>query len=139
MRLNLIILLLFAYCRLSAQQEVLKSKIEQLHSALVKRDSLVLETLLHDSISYGRSNGLIENKLSLWKNLKSNYIQYHEIKYADLKINTFGNIAIVRYNAEINVDFENKNYKLNLHSMQTWLLQKNKWLLLARQATKINL
>jgi Domain of unknown function (DUF4440) len=139
MRFNLIILLLFSYCQLSAQQDVLKNKVEQLHSALVKKDSLMLIDLLHDSVSYGHSNGLIENKQSLWENLKSNYIQYHEIKYSDLKIKIYGKVAIVRYNAEINVDFESKNYKLNLHNMQTWLLQKNKWLLLARQATKVNL
>jgi hypothetical protein len=139
MRFNLIILLLFCYYQLSAQQDVLKNKIEQLHSALVKKDSLMLQDLLHDSVSYGHSNGLIENKLSIWKNLKSNYIQYNDIKYTHLKIQIYKNMAIVRYDAEIDVDFESKNYKLNLHTLQTWLLPNKNWQIIARQATKINL
>jgi Domain of unknown function (DUF4440) len=139
MRFNLSVLLLFSYCQLFAQHDVLNNKVEQLHSALVKKDSVMLQYLLHDSVSYGHSNGLIENKTSIWKNLKSSYIQYHDIKYSNLKIQIYKNTAIVRYNAEINVDFESKNYKLTLHTLQTWQRRGKNWQIIARQATKINL
>jgi Domain of unknown function (DUF4440) len=138
MKPSLFILILFFQCQLLAQNNVLKNRLDQLHAALVAKDSVTLQGILHDSVSYGHSNGLIENKLSIWGNLKSNYIQYHDIKYSQLKIQIHKNTAIVRYKAEIDVDFESKNYKLALHTMQTWLRQKNSWQLLARQATKIN-
>jgi hypothetical protein len=139
MRFNLIILLLFSYCQLWGQHGALINKVELLHTALIKKDSASLQKLLHDSVSYGHSNGLIENKSQIWKNLKSSYIQYNNIAYSNLSIQILKNTAIVRYNALINVDFENKNYQLNLHTLQTWLRKGKDWQIIARQAAKINL
>jgi hypothetical protein len=121
-----------------AQKDSFEINIEKLHSALINKDSLGLENLIHDSVSYGHSNGLLETKHSLWQNLKSNYIKYYDIKYKQLKIQSFNNIKIVRYAMDVNVDFENKNFNLELYNQQTWLYQNKRWQLIARQATKIN-
>jgi Domain of unknown function (DUF4440) len=121
-----------------AQKDNFETNIEKLHSALINKDSLAITYLMHDSLSYGHSNGLLETKCSLWQNLKSNYIKYYDIKYKQLKIQSFNNTKIVRYSMDVNVDFENKNFNLELHNQQTWLFQNKRWQLIARQATKIS-
>ncbi len=129
------VLIVLLSCSIVASAQVIE--IEKLHKALLEKDSLVLDALLHSELSYGHSNGLVESKLDVYKNLKTKKIQYHTIAYENLSIQTFKRLKITRYNMIVNVEFENKNYNLKLHCLQTWLKYRKSWKLIARQATKI--
>jgi hypothetical protein len=131
----------FCYIFLShficAQRFAFEKNITALHEALLNSDSSALSHLLHDSASFGHSNGLIESKRLLWQNLKNKKIQYHEMTFQDLKILSLYHLKVVRYTLMVNVDLDQKNYKLKLHNQQTWVKSRNRWQLLARQSTRL--
>ena len=58
-------------CCLNAQSQDSKpliSAARSLNSALIQKDSLLLVKLLHPSLSYGHSNGWVENKQEVIEN-----------------------------------------------------------------------
>jgi hypothetical protein len=111
--------------------------INQLHQALINKDSAQLQQLLNDSLVYTHSNAWSENKKEVWKNLKSGYLVYNEIKPEDYQESHLGNIKILRYKLFVNVDLEGKNYQMRLYTMQTWIKKGKKWQLLSRLSTKL--
>ena len=115
----------------------LKEMMQQLDKALLQKDEIVLRSVLHKDVSYGHSNGWIQNKTDVLNDSKSGKLIYNRIennssaivsiskKYATVKSNT---------NAEGSVN--GTTFKLTLHVMQFWIKTKKGWQLIARQSAK---
>jgi hypothetical protein len=134
-----IFFLLFFLSQLSAQKnEILLQSVRSLNQALLTKDSSTLQLLLHKDLSYGHSNGWIENKEELIRNNNSGYLIYKVIQVDSMHIQIKDKLAIARYTATHDIVLNGKSLSLKLHVCQTWLKQKRKWKLLARQSTKIS-
>lgn len=115
----------------------LKNAMQQLDKALLQKDEKALETVLHKEVSYGHSNGWIQNKNDILNDFTSGKLIYNKIennssaivaiskKYATVKTNT---------NAEGMVN--GTAFNLKLHIMQFWIKTKKGWQLIARQSAK---
>jgi hypothetical protein len=138
MKLVITISLLLFYSCVSAQKtsDGVKNAVSVYNKALVAKDTTALNKLLHASLSYGHSNGWIEDKAEQKANLFNGTIIYHKIEQPELQVTLAGNIATVRGNGAFDVDYkENKHIVFDLHVMQTWVWEKGKWQLLNRQST----
>ena len=134
-----IFFLLFFLSQLSAQKnEILLQSVRSLNQALLTKDSSTLQLLLHIDLSYGHSNGWIENKEELIRNNISGYLIYKVIQVDSMHIQIKDKLAIARYTATHDIVLNGKSISLKLHVCQTWVKHKRKWKLLARQSTKIS-
>lgn len=122
----------------SAQQsQPIISAAKSLHKALIQKDSMQLEELLHPGLSYGHSNGWVETKQEVLNHLLSNYLIYEHIVPDSMYCQVSKKFAIVRFQAVHEVILQGKAIRLNLHVCQVWIKSHKRWKLLARQSTKI--
>jgi hypothetical protein len=109
------------------------------NKALIERNILQLEYLLHPALIYGHSNGWKENKTELINNNQSGFLKYEAISIDSLEVNYVDeHISIIRFNGIHQVSLNGKNLSLNLHVSQTWIKSNGLWKLISRQSVRLN-
>jgi hypothetical protein len=106
--------------------------------ALEKKDSISLNRLLSKDVSYGHSNGWVENKSELIADLYNGKIDYDRVVTSNPEVAISGNVARVTSTAEVYAKLdgsEQQYYKLKV--MQVWLWEKGHWVLFARQSAPL--
>lgn len=127
----------------SKEQIAVLAQTGTLHSTVFgTKDSLTLEGLFWKELTYGHSNGKVETRKEAIKNIihnKSNYIEdYSHLKNYNVTMNDAKNAAVVRYAFKaVEKKDDGTESQLYLGIMLVWIKEKGKWLLLARQAIKI--
>lgn len=120
------------------EKEIL-SQLEKLRVAMLSDDEVVLDRLTSPLLSYGHSNGLIENKKAFIAAIMDNTANFTSINLSDVSITVSGTVAYVRHKLE--GETLNKGQQAGKVSLGVFLVwQKNKmgdWLLLGRQAYKL--
>lgn len=109
-----------------------------LNQALIERNENLLQELLHDDLSYGHSNGWIENKKELISNNQSKFLIYEKIHIDSVNVKYTNNLAVLRCQSTLDVIMNERKINLKLHTCQVWINTKGKWKLIARQSTKIS-
>ena len=105
------------------------------NAAMIAKDTVKLNTLLHDKLSYGHSNGWVETKKEQKDNLYNGTITYHEINQPELNVILNGDMATVRGNGIFDVDYkEYEHLSFDLNVMQTWVYEDGRWQMLNRQS-----
>lgn len=136
--IHIAILLLWSGVDLVGQkQSSINELASALHQALINRNEIQLDKLLHEDLSYGHSNGWVEHKSELLNNNRTKYLIYEHITMDSLTITKFKNISILRFKAVYDIVFNGKNISIPLHVCQIWVKTKRTWKLLARQSTKL--
>lgn len=117
----------------------LKQAMSDLDKALVTKDEKALVQLLHADVSYGHSNGWVQDKTDIVNDLKSGKLSYDKIENTSVTIVAINNNwATVRTNTNATGrSTAIPTFELKLHVLQVWLKTKNGWQLLARQSTKL--
>ena len=135
------ICLLFASAISFAQVDSisLKQAMADLDKALVNKDEKALVQLLHPEVSYGHSNGWVQNKTDIINDLKSGKLIYDKIENTSVTIAAINkNWATVRTNTNATGRSTTvPTFDLKLHVLQVWMKGKNGWQLLARQSAKL--
>ena len=121
----------------NGQTVFLKEAVVKLDRALIKKDTIVLKQLLHKDLSYGHSNGWIESKEDVIKDLVSGKLSYEKIETKDHVWEAGKEWATVRSTMELKYKMDGKEGELRLHVLQVWLKTNKGWQLLARQSTKL--
>jgi len=116
----------------------LSKAIDELDEALLERDSVSLNWLLHNEVEYGHSNGWIEKKGEVIRNLYNGKLQYKKLIGSDRTILIDDGIACVRSKTEIDILLNGQPLQMKLHVLQVWIRKENGWTLLSRQSTKIS-
>ena len=137
MKGKITILLLIVSSFTFAQSSFLKEAVVKLDKALVAKDTVVLKQLLHKDLTYGHSNGWIETKADVIKDLQVGKLAYDKIESRDLQWTVTNNIATMRSTTEVGFRLDNKPGELKLHVLQVWLKTNKGWQLLSRQSTKL--
>ena len=121
------------------QDQEVWNNVEALNTAVfVSKDPLVLSRLVSENLSYGHSNGNLENKAEMASNAASNKATYRDIVTEKLGVSITGNTAIARhlFNAT-QTDKDGKESLLRIGILQVWLKSGNQWTLAARQAVRV--
>jgi hypothetical protein len=117
----------------------LKNAMQQLDKALLQKDEKILQTVLHKEVSYGHSNGWIQNKNDILNDFTSGKLTYDKIENNSSAIVTISKkYATVKTNTNAEGMVNGTAFNLKLHIMQFWVKNKKGWQLIARQSAKQN-
>lgn len=112
-------------------------KMMELRNALLSKDSVALDKLMVDDVSYGHSTALIQNKAALIHAVKDGEQDYKSIEPSDMNVRVYDNTAIVTMKFKASLTNMGKPVDLNLIVQLTWVKLKGDWKLVSRQATKL--
>lgn len=120
----------------SKEVETLEQSVGELKHLLINPDRAGLEAITSKELSYGHSNGKIEDQNAFVEFLLSGKSQFVNIELEDQTVKIVDNTGIVRHTllAETNNEGTIGNIKLGVLSI--WHKEGEKWILLARQAFK---
>ncbi|KAA6431559.1 nuclear transport factor 2 family protein [Dyadobacter flavalbus] len=126
-----------AFAQGKEEAEVAKA-VEALRVQLVDPQENELSKLVSKDLSYGHSNGLVEDQATFTASLMSGKFNFQKIDLTEQTIKITGDAAIVRhvFTAET-LDAGKSPGSANLKVLQVWHKQGGKWILIARQAVKI--
>jgi len=142
MKKIILFLLAFAAIKSFAQTDEQKvlDRVKQLNTAIfINRDSVALEGLMADKVTYGHSSAKIENRSEMIAGAIHSPSTYKNFMMDSATVFFEGkNTAVVRHVLKAtSVDMQGKESPLHLNVLQVWVMQKNQWKLMARQAVKL--
>ncbi len=131
--------LLFIYWIGIAQQDTTQvlQAVTMLERALVIKDSLQLEKLLHPDLAYGHSNGWVQSKSEVLKDMSTGYLVYRKIENQAMAITIKKRYATVKEKISVEGEVNGNGFKLNLFVLQGWRKTRKGWQLMMRQSTKL--
>lgn len=132
-----ILLLMFAgLLQAQVATEKLEMTIREFHQDLVKKNTVSINQQTDKALSYGHSNGWIETKTDILRNIETGYMSYVSYKEDSLKVEINGNVAHARFIADISARLNGKDGNFHLKVLEVWVKKGKRWLLFARQAVK---
>lgn len=140
MKKLLVIVLLISFVTVNAQTDETKltTTLKEFHQALVNKNTVSINQQTDKALSYGHSNGWVEAKNEMIKNLETGYTSYKSIKEDSLQIAINGNIANARFVGDYEVSLNGGNPVVyHLKVLEVWVKKGNRWMLFARQAIKL--
>ncbi len=111
--------------------------VEELRTLMITPDSAKLVSILADKLSYGHSGGFIDNKPGFIQSLLSGKSDFVTINLTDQHISLFEKTASVRHILEADTNDSGKPGHVKLSILTIWYRAKGKWILIARQAVKV--
>jgi hypothetical protein len=121
----------------SKDEQAVAAAVESLRKAMVDPDKASLDALVLDELTYGHSNGLIQDKAAFEDALLSKSSVFVTIDLTGQTVKVVGNTAWVRHTLSAATNDGGKPGTTHLSVLLVWLKQKGQWRLLARQAVKI--
>ena len=118
------------------EETKLATTIKEFHQALVKGNTVSINQQTDKVLSYGHSNGWVETKNELIKNLETGYMKYNSYKEDSLQVMINGNMAHARFVADITATLNGKEGNFHLKVLEVWVKKGKRWLLFARQAVR---
>ena len=128
----------FALFAQEKDNQAVAAAVSQLNQAMIDGNHIMLDQLTSNKLSYGHSSGLVQDKNAFVTAIVDGIFGFTSIDLTEQTIAISNNVAIVRHKFSAGTD--NKGQEpgtVKLAVMQVWQKEKGKWLLLARQATKI--
>lgn len=121
----------------SKQEKVLISQISKLDSLMQNNDSKIL-TLFSDDVSFGHSNGWVQNYDDFKTDFESGKVKYQLVNQTELKEfkikNKFANIRRI---IAVKGFYKNEIFEMKLSVLEFWILQKGIWKLWSRQSVTL--
>jgi hypothetical protein len=117
-------------------EEKLTVTLKEFHQALVQKNTVSINQQTDKALSYGHSNGWVETKNEMIKNLETGYIGYQSYKEDSIKVVVNGNMAHARFIADIGATLNGNTATYHLKVLEVWVKKGKRWLLFARQAVK---
>lgn len=106
---------------------------------MIKKDTILLKRILHDSLFYIHSNGLIESKNDFISSIISGKIQYDEIQIQERKQRTRNRMSC-SYTGIVRVigQYKGEPFQVKLAFTSHYTRQGNYFKLIYWQSTKMN-
>ena len=121
----------------SSDEAAIKQNVEALREALLKADKAQLERLTADQLSYGHSDGRVQNKPEFINGVMTRKATVKSLTFPDLKIELAGDAAVARHLYESESELDGKTTNTRIGTLEVWQKQGGNWKLLARQAYKL--
>ena len=134
--LTILFLFLVAFANAQTDEEKLIGTVKEFHQALVSKNTVSINQQTDKALSYGHSNGWVETKVEMMKNLETGYLNYQSYKEDSIAIVINNNMANVRFIADIEVTLKETRGNYHLKVLEVWVKKSKRWVLFARQAVK---
>ena len=133
----IVLLLNVVFANAQTDEKKLVSTLKEFHQLLVKKNTVSINQQTDKALSYGHSNGWVETKTEMIKNLETGYTSYKSIKEDSLQVVINGNVANARFVGDYEVSLNGGNAVVyHLKVLEVWVKKGKRWLLFARQAVK---
>ena len=124
------------FCSAQTEQEKLISTVKEFHLAMVNKNIISINQQTDKALSYGHSNGWVQNKTDIINDFKTGYISYQAFKEDSILVLINGNMANVRFVADITATMKAGTNTYHLKVLEVWAKKGKRWVLFARQAVK---
>ena len=122
----------------SNKEKALLSQVSKLDSLMENNNSKILE-LFSDDVSFGHSNGWIQNYEDFKTDFESGKVKYQSVKQSELKeLKIKNKFANIRRIIAVKGLYKNETFEMKLSVLEFWIQQKGIWKLWSRQSVKIN-
>jgi len=122
----------------SSDEAAVASAVESFRAVMLKPDQETFETLFAESLTYGHSNGLIEDRATCIASMVTGKFKFTGLEFSEQSIDVVDHTAIVRHIMfGHTADAGKEPGTVRLHVLQVWIKKEGKWQLVARQAVRI--
>ncbi|HEX3415673.1 MAG TPA: nuclear transport factor 2 family protein [Stellaceae bacterium] len=121
----------------AGDEAAVKQNVEALREALLKAYKAQLERLTAGQLSYGHSDGRVQNKAEFIDGVMTRKATVKSLTFPDLKIEVAGDAAIARHLYESESEMDGKTNNVRIGTLEIWHKQGGNWKLLARQGYKL--
>ena len=104
--------------------------------AMMKKDGAALDRLYHADLSYGHSNGQIENKAEAIQHMVTTKVDYAAVDLVDTKVRVHGNFALMTGRVNYKQVTDGKPADVKLFVLHVWTRGPQGWQMIGRQATR---
>jgi len=121
----------------AADEAAVTQNVETLRKALLEADRSKLEQVAATQISYGHSDGRVENKEQFIHGVMTRKQVVKSLAFPDLKLAVVGNAAVARHIYLAESELDGKQTTTRIGALQVWQKQDGGWKLLARQGFRL--
>ena len=119
------------------KEKALFSQVLKLDSLMQNNNSKILE-LFSDDVSFGHSNGWVQNYQDFKTDFESGKVKYQSVKQTELKEFKIKNkFANVRRIIAVKGFYKNEIFEMKLSVLEFWIKQKGIWKLWSRQSATL--
>lgn len=135
---GLIFITHISFAQKTSTEKEVDLAVNKLIKLMVNPDSLKLDKLILNHLSYGHSSGKVQTKQEFMHSLLSGESDFlDDIILSDQKIIVQGNTALVRHKLMAQTNDKGIKGSVNLFILLIWSKEKGEWKLLGRQAVKV--
>jgi len=120
----------------SADEAAVAKAVEALRKATFGQEKSQLEELCAEELSYGHSDGRVENKAQFINGVMTRKAIVKSLTLSEHTIAVVGTNAIARHKWASESETDGKPTSTRIGVLQVWLKQGGTWKLLARQAVR---
>ena len=120
----------------SADEAAVAAAVEALRKAILGQEKAQLEALTAEQLSYGHSDGRVENKAQFIEGVMTRKAILKSLTLSDHTIAIVGTDAIARHTWTSESDMDGKLTTTKIGVLQVWQKQNGAWKLLARQSVR---
>lgn len=114
----------------------IEQRMQDWRKALLSRDSMVLESILSEDVTYGHTNALMQSKQSLITSVMRGEQEYRKIDIVSMSTRVYENTALVNLQSNVSLVYHGKEMTLGMDALFVWVNQNGIWKLVARQSVK---
>jgi serine/threonine protein kinase len=118
------------------EDDKLTASVKAFHQALINKNTIAINQQTDKALSYGHSNGWIQTKADVIKDLETGYISYQDIKEDSITITMNGNMANVRFLGDYKATLKGAASNFRLRVLEVWVKKSKRWVLFARQGIR---
>ena len=120
----------------SADEAAVAQAVEALRKAILSQEKPQLEALTAEQLSYGHSDGRVENKAQFINGVMTRKAILTSLTLSDHTIAIVGTDAIARHSWASESETDGKLTSTKIGVLQVWQKQGGTWQLLARQSVR---
>ena len=136
MKLTILFLFISVCCNAQTDEEKLTTTLKEFHKAMINKNTASINQQTDKALSYGHSNGWVETKAEMIKDIETGYIVYHSYKEDSISILMNGDMAYARFVADVSATLKGATATFHLKVLEVWVKKGKRWMLFGRQAVK---
>ncbi len=121
----------------SKQEKAVFMQVKRLDSLMQNNDSNILN-LFEKDVSFGHSNGWLQNFEDFKKDFNSKKVIYKNIDEIEIsEAKKYNNVYSIRRKIKVSGVYKNQNFEMTLALLEIWKKDKSVWKLWSRQSVEI--
>jgi hypothetical protein len=121
----------------SIDEYAVNDAMYHLTAAMMAGDANGMRELTNDSLTYGQSDGSVQNQAVFVDNITSGSTRYRRIDLTHTVTTVTGDNAIVRGHFSATTESGGKFAEIDINELLVWEKHNGRWRLLSRQACKL--